>query len=124
MSQVSISEAAKLVGRDRKTLYKDIKSGRLSATLSETGSRQVDTVELIRVYGELRNPTDSRATVVDPQKTTEELRVRLAAAEAELSQMRERLTEKDSHIADLRGAVRLLAAPKPAEPSGPWWKLW
>lgn len=135
MSQVTISEAAKLVGRDRKTLYKDIKAGRLSATLSATDVRQVDTAELIRVYGELGDTGDSRATVANPQEATAkateattELRVKLAAAEAELEQMRERLKERDGHISDLRGMVRLLTAPKPApapapEPD-PWWKIW
>ena len=37
MTQISISEAAKLVGRNRKTLYRAIKEGRLSATQNATG---------------------------------------------------------------------------------------
>lgn len=123
MSQVSISEAARLVGRDRKTLYKDIKSGRLSATQGATGTRQVDIAELVRVYGELVTTGDSRQTVENPQQATDqttELRLRLAVAEAQLEQLRQRLAEKDGHISDLRGTVRLLAGPK----KEPWWKIW
>jgi len=52
MAQHPISEAARLVQRDRRTLYKDIQRGRLTATMSATGERQVETAELLRVFVE------------------------------------------------------------------------
>lgn len=55
----SIAESAKLVGINRKTVYKHIRSGRLSATLSATGRRQVETSELMRVYGPLATLGDT-----------------------------------------------------------------
>lgn len=113
--QVSISEAARLVGRDRKSLYRDLKAGKLSATVGDSGVRQVAVSELLRVYGALEpigDTRDSRETVSMPQPETADetqiLKVKLAAAEAELAQMRERLSDKDKNLEDLRNAVRLL----------------
>lgn len=126
MTQLRISEAARLVGRDRKTLYRAIRDGRLSATVDATGERQVDTSELVRVFGEFRGAGDSGATVSVPQRETDEataLKIRLAAAEAELFHMRERLHEKDAHLADLQLTVRLLSGPEHAQ-HRPWWKFW
>lgn len=127
MSQVGIVEAARLAGKDRKTIYRDIKSGRLSATTGTGGVRQVDTAELIRVYGDLRPLRPGVIGGANPPPetpdVTAELRVDLAAARAELEQLRVRLVEKDDHIKDLRGTVRLLAAPKQPD-NEPWWKFW
>lgn len=55
--QVSISEAHKLTGVSRSTIYKDIENGTLSVT---TGARKKKTImvsELQRVYGDLKTPT-------------------------------------------------------------------
>jgi hypothetical protein len=57
MAVVSISEASRLVGKTRQTLYNDRDSGKLSWTTFETGKPGIDTSELQRVYGPLRlNP--------------------------------------------------------------------
>lgn len=57
MAVVSISEASRLVGKTRQTLYNDRDSGKLSWTTLETGKPGIDTSELHRVYGQLRiNP--------------------------------------------------------------------
>lgn len=126
MGQVSISEAAKLVGRDRKTLYRAIKEGRLSATQDSTGTRQVDIAELARVFGVFPVERDSGATVPTPQletpsATTEtgDLKAKIAALEAENSQLRERIEDKDKHIEDMRNTVRLLGHTPPKKRS--WW---
>lgn len=50
MSLVTITEAAELVDKSTQTLYRHIKSGRLSR---ESGGL-IQTAELIRVYGELK----------------------------------------------------------------------
>lgn len=134
MSQLPISEAAKLAGRDRKTLYRDIKSGRLSATVSETGEKQVDVAELSRVYGSLKHvddKCDSRETVamsqVETVQVAQETLARLAALEAENAQLKERLADKETHINDMRNSLRLLEHKRPEtvdETPPPWWKLW
>ena len=57
MAVVSISEASRLVGKTRQTLYNDRDSGKLSWTVLETGKPGIDTSELHRVYGQLKiNP--------------------------------------------------------------------
>lgn len=140
MAQLSISDAAKLVARDRKTLYRLIKEGRLSATQDATGARQVETSELLRVFGAIKQletlsetPRDSRKTVSMSQHETPNETVRVALLEAELRHARDMreadkllLAAKDAQIEDLRNSVRLLegprqAAPDPA-PKGFWTK--
>ncbi len=55
MALVTITEAAKLVRRSRRTLYRDIDKGRLSKTVTHDGATVIDTSELLRVYGALTN---------------------------------------------------------------------
>lgn len=123
MSQVSVSAAAKLVGKDRKTLYRLIKEGKLSATTGHNGARQIETSELIRVFGVIGegcDTVDSGETVAMPQPETPGDTVRLAVLEAENRHLRERLAEKDQHIEDMRNAVRLLEFKRKKS----WWKPW
>lgn len=54
MKPVTITEASKLTGKARKTLYAHIKQGRLSCRVARDGTRLIDVAELIRVYGELK----------------------------------------------------------------------
>lgn len=126
MAQISISEAAKLVGKDRKTLYKAIKDGRLSATLSATGGRQVDTSELQRVYGNFIVAVDSRATVETPQETTPNATALLS----EIKRLEGLLAAKDANLEDLRSTIRLVEYAKEKATSNTpskrrqWWRFW
>ncbi|MDB5841164.1 MAG: hypothetical protein JWQ23_3116 [Herminiimonas sp.] len=61
MAFVTITEAAKLVRRSRRTLYRDIDSGRLSKTLNRDGTATIDTSELLRVYGTLHKEDEPGA---------------------------------------------------------------
>ena len=49
---VSLSEAARLAGISRSTLYERIKKGELSTTRSHHGRPMVQISELIRVFGD------------------------------------------------------------------------
>ncbi len=51
---VNLTEAAKLAGVSRTTLYSKLKNGILSESKDRHGNRQVDTSELLRVFGELK----------------------------------------------------------------------
>ena len=51
---VSISEAARAAGINRRTLQRAIQTGRLSATVDAAGERGVDLAELIRAFGPLK----------------------------------------------------------------------
>lgn len=132
MAQLSISEASKLVSRDRKTLYRLIKQGKLSATVSDSGMSQVETSELLRVFGDISrvgDNGDSRATVSMPQSETVAETVRIAVLEAELRHSRDMLAvkeamlaAKDGQIDDLRQSIRLLGAPaKSPQPKKSFW---
>ncbi|RCV86024.1 helix-turn-helix domain-containing protein [Vreelandella rituensis] len=63
--QLTITEAAKLYGKQRKTLYRHISAGRLSCSVRGDGHRVIDLSELIRCYGE---PT-GEAAASDTEKT-------------------------------------------------------
>lgn len=116
MAQLSVAAAAKLVAKDRKTLYRMLKEGRLSATQNIDGQRQIETSELVRVFGTLKHPDDrrdrrdSRETDAVPQRETRTETDRIALLEAELRHARELLEVKDGQIQDLRQSIRLLDA--------------
>ena len=50
MAEIGISEAARLVGKTRNTLYRFMKDGKLSYHSGESGARTVDVSELLRVF--------------------------------------------------------------------------
>ena len=56
MAKITISEALKIVPVKKTALYGDIKRGVLSADLDSRGRKVVDTAELERVYGTLKDP--------------------------------------------------------------------
>lgn len=123
MSQLPIATAAKRVGRDRKTLYRLVAQGKLTATVDSEGKKQIDTSELIRVFGELRTETtDSsdkrhiRATVTTPQRETPDTTARMALLEAELRHAKELLAVREGQIEDLRRTVLLLEHRSSQEP--------
>ncbi|WP_344266997.1 helix-turn-helix domain-containing protein, partial [Streptomyces sodiiphilus] len=66
--QFTITEAAKLYGKQRKTIYRHIDSGRISASIRGDGKRVIDLAELIRCYGEPSN----RITASDTESTRED----------------------------------------------------
>ena len=56
MAKITVSEALKIVSVKKTALYGDIKKGVLSAEKDSRGRKVVDTAELERVYGTLKNP--------------------------------------------------------------------
>ena len=127
MAQHSVANAARLVGRDRRTLYKDIQRGRLTATTSATGERQVETAELIRVYGELVVSEETASTVAgaqEPTATVTHQEAELAQLRAQVSALEARLADKQQHIEHLAQAMRLLEhrpLTEPAPKRRKWW---
>jgi hypothetical protein len=53
MAKLNLSQAAKVTGKNRTTIWRHVNSGKLSAERDRDGLPFVDTSELIRVYGEL-----------------------------------------------------------------------
>ena len=62
MAKLNISQAAKTFGVHRSTLQRHIKEGKVSFESQEDGQKLIDVSELVRVYGEPKNPATS-ATV-------------------------------------------------------------
>jgi hypothetical protein len=130
MALVSITEAAKLVRRNRSTLYRDIERGRLSKTITPDGETQIETSELLRTYGRLHAEDDDgpneqvRIAILEEKNRSLE---RALALEAELrkvkdqvtNELRARLADKDSVIKVLESKVLFLEYDKQVEALSP-----
>src|SRR3954451_19466034 len=104
MATIGLSEAAKLTGTARSTLYRAIKAGRLSATIGPNGAVRIDPAELERAFP-IKTERDSHATLRETTRNVArpaELVARVAELEARLAERDERLTEARDQIADLR----------------------
>lgn len=116
MALVSITEAAKLVRRNRSTIYRDIEKGRLSKTVTPDGETQIDTAELLRAYGSLYtddgDPGDDHsrdkikiALLEERNRSLE----RALALEAELRKVKDQVTnELRARIADKENVIKVL----------------
>lgn len=92
--QFTITEAARLYKKQRKTLYRHIETGRLSCGYRGDGTRVIDLSELIRCYGEPpqalpANDTHStRDTAASDTLITRALLDELRALRLEVEQLR------------------------------------
>lgn len=119
MSLVSISTAAKLVHRNRTTLYRDIDKGRLSKTVSPGGETKIETSELLRTYGHLY-PNDDDGRAPDGWMAEEQVKIaileeknhsleRVIAVEAELRKIKDQLTnELRTRLAEKEKLIKIL----------------
>jgi hypothetical protein len=96
----SLAQAAKAVGRDRSTLLRMIKIGRLSASRDEvTGAWAIEPAELHRVYP----PADPHAeNQADAQARIPDSTARIAALQAQIEAASDAIRVRDEVIADLR----------------------
>jgi hypothetical protein len=69
MAKLNLSQAAKAVNKNRTTIWRHIKSGKLSADNNRDGLPFVDTSELIRVYGEIQ-PIATPSDKLKPHEAT------------------------------------------------------
>jgi len=124
MTQLSILEATKFCGKDRKTLYRAIKQGKLSATTATSGVLQIETSELIRVYGENAKKNDGHQLVGDvsmTQNETQEFAIRRAVLEVENRMLKQMLQMKEEHERDLKEFKLYIEMAN--RPKKPWWKF-
>lgn len=134
MAKITLSEAARLYKKDRRTIQRHISQGRLSADAIRDGKRLIDTTELLRVYGEpdsvpqavspishATEPQDAaeqkRDNVADVMKLLQELKdahaATVAAQQELLAEQRKRLELQE----------RLLPSPERANTKR-WWQFW
>lgn len=112
--QFTITEAANLYGKQRKTLYRHIDSGRISAGVRGDGKRVIDLAELIRCYGEPPNApvaSDTEMTRDAPQSDTLVTRALLDEIRKQTAVI-ERMSERIERL-----EAALLRLPAPAEPT-------
>lgn len=115
MAQVSISEAAKLTGKSRRTIQRYVATGKLSLSHNNTTGKNIDISELIRVFGEINKeevtPKDTPKTVTmshcdTPDNGNSKLENELLKKEIEF--LKQRLEDKDAHIDSLKNAMLLI----------------
>jgi hypothetical protein len=101
MAKVNLSQAAKLTGKNRTTIWRHIHSGKLSIERDRDGLPFVDTSELIRVYGELepiatgetkKKPHQASYSYEDLIAIVELLRKEQAEMKAEIEKLTNRLS--------------------------------
>jgi hypothetical protein len=80
---LSLSGAASAAGIAKSTIWRAIKSGRVSATKTETGSYKIDPAELFRVF-----PAPNKEAAMKQNSTAVE-RATSSALEAQIGAMRE-----------------------------------
>lgn len=139
MAKVSISEAARLAGISRPTIYKLMNSGQLNFTSVVKAGRTVkniDTSELIRVFGTIENlPAATDFTVKPEQQITQvnspdlqHLQHEIELLQKENEGLKEAVTSRDEHISSLRQAMLLLEHKQGAQqlspPPAKWWQFW
>ena len=115
MAWHSVSQAQKLTGKSRRTLYRAMASGRVSYRTGSTGHREFETSELIRVYGEPeKDGTEEWPTVTQSPGTQNE-----ADMLAEIRALRQEVGELKSMLLRLENKEATLSQDK-----GHWWQFW
>ena len=104
----TISEAATITGVNRRTIYRYIKSGKLSPTVTHDNKTVIDTSELLRVFGSLSQPEATECPTGSQDNTPEYV----AKILAEMSQMRSEIERLTGKVNELQ---MQLALPTPKE---------
>lgn len=111
MAKVSISEAARLAGISRPTLYRKIDAGEISVE-RDGDSVQIDISELLRVFGELKTPgsheTAEPEPVAPPPQAPAPPSAEVLILREQLAAAAEREEWHRKHAGDLAGGLRLL----------------
>lgn len=119
MAQVTVTEACELVGLSRSYFYKKyIHTGKVSVTRTLEGKPQIDTSELLRVFGEIGK--DKESTPADDTPTRHEDALKIQALQLEVDHLKARLQDKDDRISDLKKSIELLEYKKEKK----WFKIW
>jgi hypothetical protein len=134
MPLVGLSEAARLTRKDKATIHRALKSGRLCYTVTDSGERRIDTAELDRVFpimqpngeGEVASPVAQRRReferlqrqLDDRDEVIRDLRRRLDESETERRSVQAQLNATADKMAALLAAPAAAIAPSPPRPLG------
>ncbi|OZS71985.1 hypothetical protein CHI95_24250 [Providencia rettgeri] len=139
MAQVSISEAAKLTGKSRRTIQRYVATGKVSLSRSDATGKSIDISELIRVFGDLKKedvtPTITHEDVTMSHHVTgsdDKKKLENELLKKEIEFLKQRLEDKDAHIDSLKNAMLLIesklptttqeSTPTPTKKSWQFWK--
>ena len=119
MSELSLSQAAKLTGKSKSTINRAIKSGKISAIRHDDGSYSIDPAELSRAF-DLEPFEGAKRRASEPDETR--LLERIEALEAMLSREREISADlKEDRDRWRQQASALLTDQRPAPTASRWW---
>lgn len=138
MAQVSISEAARLTGKSRRTIQRYVATGKLSLSYSDTTEKNIDISEIMRVFGEINKekvtPSDTPKIVTMSHHVTHNNDSSILENELlkkEIEFLKQRLEDKDAHIDSLKNAMLLIESklpptpePQPAPVTKKTWQFW
>lgn len=108
MAFLSLREAAEQAGTSKSTIWRAIKSGRLSAVRNDDRNFAIDPAELFRVFqpgqpADRARGQDAMAVETPGQRIgTDETAIRLAALDAEIKGLRDLLAEVRANRDELR----------------------
>lgn len=131
MTLLTVRQAADMAGVTRQTMYRLLDSGKVSSTAKPDGSKAIDTSELLRHFGTLQSPDTVQPEKSDGQRQSkrshvtstdthlqievERLKAMLAAKDAEISLLRQRIEDlrddKAAFIGFVERAQRLIEGP-------------
>ncbi|HEY2455633.1 MAG TPA: DNA-binding protein [Scandinavium sp.] len=129
MAKVSISEASRLTGKSRTTLYRLIGTGQLSTCTGDKNAKLVDTSELLRVFGAFDGCSGEQVAeqstehhVTGAEHQNEQV---VQTLKQEVDHLRALVSAQSSHIESLKQAMQLLEhKPEPVDPlpvRSTWW---
>ena len=148
MANFGLREAAEQAETSKSSIWRAIKSGRLSATKTDGGDYSIDAAELFRAFpprSEAETAEQPLGRAIGQAVTGSEtsagddemvLQVRLAALDAETTGLKALLAERDRVLDEVRlsrdelrqdrdewrGRAERLLSPPPKRPWWPWWK--
>lgn len=122
MALISVTEAARLTGKNRATIHRYIKQGKLSQSTDATGSKKVDTSELLRVFGTisassttvLQCATIQQDATVESELPVAALQQKIVLLEQLLESKDKEIKRQDDHIDSLKQAMLLIESKLPA----------
>lgn len=124
MALVSVTEAARLTGKNRATIHRYIKQGKLSQSIDATGSKKVEISELLRVFGTISaSPATTLQCDAMQHDATVENELPVAALQQKIAMLEQLLESKDKeiqrqddHIDSLKQAMLLIESKLPTTP--------
>ena len=126
---MSLAEAAAATGVNRSTLFRAYKSGRMSATRTDTGQIEVDPAELFRVFPPIASQQGAQEAMHHGAQpaVADGNALHVSALEVEVKLLREMLDamrgDRDAWREQAGKVVAALPPPTLSARRGWWWRM-